>query len=451
MNNRALFIFRRDLRLEDNTGLISASKDSKIVIPAFIFDPMQADKKKNLYFSNNAFEFLVESLDNLDSELRKKKGQLYLFEGIAHEVVEKLIKKEDIDTVYVNKDYTPFSKLRDKQIEDVCKKNNVKFHSLSDALLNEPERTLKSDGKPYTIFTPYWNNVSKIPVRNPTKNSYSNYYTGNIPIQTSLTKYSNNKNLLRIHGGRVDGLKVLKKISQLEKYSDERDYPALDKTSKLSAHLKFGTVSIREAYQVVASTLNENHHLLRQFYWRDFFYHIAHNFPKVFGNAFQDKYDKVNWDNDNKLFDAWKNGLTGVPIVDAGMRELNATGYMHNRVRMIVASFLTKDLHIDWRLGEKYFAQKLVDYDPCINNGNWQWAASTGCDAQPYFRIFNPWRQQQRFDTECKYIKKWISELKDVEPNIIHNLENNTLKNYPKPIINHSIESKNAILRYKNI
>lgn len=452
-HKKSLFIFRRDLRLEDNTGLISALNDSEIVIPAFVFDPRQYDKTKNPYFSDNAFGFLIESLKDLDSQLNIKNSRLYIFNGIVEEVIEKLIKDENIDAIYFNKDYTPFSKKRDTEIDKICKKHNVSCYSFADALLNEPNSVLKNDGSPYTVFTPFWKNASTIKVNDPKNNHYKNYYNKKIISEKSFLelnlKYEDNKN--RIKGGRKNAVNILNNIIKLKNYESIRDYPYINGTSKLSAHLKFGTVSIREAYWAIANEMTLAHPLLRQLYWRDFFYHIAYHFPKVFGHSFNEKYEKVRWDNDEKLLQAWKNGVTGFPIVDAGMRELNTTGYMHNRVRMIVASFLTKDLHIDWRLGEKYFAQQLVDYDPCINNGNWQWAASTGCDAQPYFRIFNPWLQQKKFDPKCEYIKRWILELKNVDAKTIHELDKNEIPNYPKPIIDHYAESKEAISRYKSI
>jgi deoxyribodipyrimidine photo-lyase len=213
----------------------------------------------------------------------------------------------------------------------------------------------------------------------------------------------------------------------------------------LSAHNKFGTCSIREVYYIIAETFTHEHALIKELYWRDFFTHVAWNFPHVFGNSFHSKFDKLKWSKNLKTFKAWCNGLTGFPVVDAAMRQLNKTGFMHNRARMIAASFLTKDLHIEWRLGEQYFAQKLVDYDPAVNNGNWQWVASTGCDAQPYFRIFNPWLQQKKFDPECEYIKRWVPELKDLSPAQIHSWYNPKQKapaDYPKPIVDHTQEAR---------
>jgi deoxyribodipyrimidine photo-lyase len=262
-----------------------------------------------------------------------------------------------------------------------------------------------------------------------------------------------NKNIA-LHGGRKEGLKILKHITDFEEYEKIRDIPAYN-TTLLSAHLKFGTLSPRETYHHMQSLGRKAHTgLIRQLYWRDFWYHIAYFYPHVFGNAFHEKYNNLTWKQDEKGFKAWCNGTTGFPIVDAGMRQLNETGFMHNRVRMIVASFLIKDLHIHWLRGEQYFAQKLVDYDPCVNNGNWQWVASTGCDPQPYFRIFNPWLQQRKYDPACTYIKRWIPELKDVSTNAIHAWykdKNRIESSYPAPILDHDVERGKTLAMYKAV
>jgi deoxyribodipyrimidine photo-lyase len=246
---------------------------------------------------------------------------------------------------------------------------------------------------------------------------------------------------------------ILKGIAVLKDYQVKRDIPSLDATSHLSSHHKFGTVSIREVYHAAVKHLGRDHTLVQELHWRDFFTHIAHHFPYVFGQSFDDRYEQLPWSQDQKRFKAWCDGLTGFPIVDAGMRQLNTTGFMHNRVRMITASFLVKDLHIDWKWGERYFASKLVDYDPAVNNGNWQWAASTGCDHQPYFRIFNPWLQQKRFDPECLYIKKWVEELKDVPVPVIHSWhEEHVWKGaYLKPMVDHSKQAEAAKQMFKMI
>jgi len=241
-------------------------------------------------------------------------------------------------------------------------------------------------------------------------------------------------------------------LSECQDYQQQRDYPALSAGSGLSAYLKFGCCSVREAYYAVIETLGSEHPLLRQLYWRDFFTHIGFHFPHVFGHAFHRKYDALAWQNNQDDFLRWTEGRTGFPIVDAGLRELNQTGGMHNRVRMIAASFLVKDLHISWRWGERYFAQHLIDYDPCVNNGNWQWAASTGCDAQPYFRIFNPWLQQKKFDVDCLYIKRWLPELRPFSATMIHQWHKKQVTcDYPAPMLDHALRSRQAKALFQQI
>lgn len=449
----SLYIFRRDLRLADNTALIEALKHSQSVIPCFIFDKRQIEN--NPYKSENCLQFMAHSLQELNDELESKHSRLYQFYGVAEEIVAQLIEQNNINAVFINRDYTPFSRMRDKKIEGVCKESNVEFHCYADALLHEPEEISKADFKPYTIFTYFFKKSLEKHVRATEKNLYENYYQKNITLEnktilTNLLKI-NNQNIA-LKGGRSEALTLLKRIKYLENYQDIRNIPAKNGTTHLSAHNKFGTLSIREVYHAIVKEFGKNHTLINELYWRDFFTHIAFHFPYIFNGAFHEKYNGIKWSQNEKHFSAWCNGQTGFPIVDAGMRELNATGYMHNRVRMIVGSFLTKDLHIDWRLGEKYFAQKLIDYDPAVNNGNWQWVASTGCDAQPYFRIFNPWLQQQKFDAECLYIKQWIPELKDATTKQIHHLNHaktEIMTYYQRPIIDHAIASEKAKAMYK--
>lgn len=450
----ALHIFRRDLRLYDNTALIEALKSSKEVIPCFIFDKRQIEK--NEYKSTNCIQFMAHSLHELDTELRKKNSKLYFFYGIAEDVVTQLLVKLNIKAVFTNRDYTPFSRERDLKIEKICHELNVDFYSCADVLLHEPEEIMKSNLQPYTIFTHFFKKSIQIQVRLPKSNLYNNYYQKTIEIEDKVTlkkllKISNPNIILK--GGRSEALSQLKKIKQLQDYQVIRNFPAVQGTTQLSAHNKFGTLSIREFYAEIIKSFSQVHELIKELYWRDFFTHLAFHYPHVFCGSFYEKYDAIHWSENHKHFDAWCKGQTGFPIVDAGMRELNTTGFMHNRVRMIVASFLTKDLHINWRWGEKYFAQTLVDYDPVVNNGNWQWSASTGCDAQPYFRIFNPWIQQCKFDAECIYIKKWIPELATVIPKIIHKLNAMKIRliDYPEPIINHSTESQKAKMLYKYV
>jgi deoxyribodipyrimidine photo-lyase len=448
----SLFVFRRDLRLEDNTGLIFALESSESVIPAFIFTPEQIDR--NPYRSDHCLKFMVESLQDLDKQLRKKGGKLFLFQGEPEEVVSKCIRELKIEAVIVNRDYTPYSQQRDQKLEKVCKTHHIPFHSFDDALLHPPEDTLKKDGKPYTIFTPYFRNASKLEVLPPVHNQATNYFHKTIPFAKGESVLPNLTIKNGLSGGRTEALKILEHISSFSKYDLLRDFPAEKGATQLSPYLKFTVCSPREVYAAICRDLSQHHELIRALHWRDFFTSIAFFFPHVFKGAFKPKFDKLTWSKDKNAFHRWCEGSTGFPIVDAGMREMNATGFMHNRVRMITASFLIKDLHIDWRWGEKYFAQTLIDYDPAVNNGNWQWSASTGCDAQPYFRIFNPWSQQKKFDPECVYIKKWVPELDDLPPKTIHawyeEKHHAGGKKYPAPMTNHEQAAKEALQAYKS-
>lgn len=432
----SLFIFRRDLRLEDNSGLIAALKKSERVILCFIFDERQVINHD--YFSQKAFRFMLESLDELQRAITKKKGALYFFKGKSENITEKMLTHFPIDAVFINRDYTPFSKTRDEAILSVAKKYNRDFFICSDLLLHEPEEVLKKDGSPYIVYTPFMKKSREFFVKNPVVFSLSNFYTEEISysdnnfLDAYLKKYNDQ---LIMPGGRKAGLKLLQQIFALQNYAIDRDILSLNATSHLSPHHKFGTISIRETYYQIMESM-KNSILVNELYWRDFFTHIAFHFPHVFQGAFHTKYNRIKWSNNLNHFQRWCDGETGFPIVDAGMRELNETGLMHNRVRMITASFLVKDLHINWQWGEKYFAQKLIDYDPAVNNGNWQWAASTGCDAQPYFRIFNPLLQQKRFDPDFLYVKKWVPEYVD-------------LLKYPDPIVDHAAESQISKLLFK--
>ncbi len=437
---RALHIFRRDLRTQDNTALNEARKAAEEVIPCFIFDPRQL--KGHPYFSAHCFQFLHESLHDLDGQLRRHGGILTFFKGEAQVIVEDLLKNLGVDAVYFNRDYTPFSLARDKAIKEVCATRQVGLHMFGDCLLQEPEESLKDDKTPYTVFTPYYKRQAQKAVMKPAALAKGQFFQGSLTSeyqcrQSDIPCQYNEAN--RIAGGSTEALNILESLVRFKDYQETRDFPALEKTTFLSAHNKFGTVSIREVYEIFCRRLGKTHPLVRQLYWRDFFSQIAFHFPHVFGGAFRKQYDKIDWENNEDYFAKWCEGKTGFPIVDAGMRELNTTGFMHNRVRMITSSFLVKDLHIDWRWGERYFAQQLLDYDPCVNNGSWQWAASTGCDAQPYFRIFNPWLQQKKFDPECVYIKKWVPELASVPAKTIHSLgEKPSPLFYIPPIVEHA-------------
>ena len=441
--------------MEDNIGLAFALEHAEEVIPCFIFTPEQIEH--NPYRSDHCLQFMIESLEDLEKDITAKGGKLYLFYERPEKVVAELIESQHADVVVVNRDYTPYSLERDQKIDAVCKKFEASFCSFDDALLNPPDHTLKADGKPYTVFTPFYRNAMKLDVKLPFANRFKNYYSGLIPlaIGSSLYKTILPKRILPPGGGRTTALKILEKMERFSYYESLRDFPSEQGTTRLSAHLKFTTCSPREVYWAISKQLGVSSALNRSLYWRDFFTSIGFYFPQVFSGAFHAKFDRLQWSHDEQMFTKWCHGKTGFPVVDAGMREMNQTGFMHNRVRMIAASFLVKDLHIDWRWGERYFAQTLIDYDPAVNNGNWQWAASTGCDAQPYFRIFNPWTQAEKFDPHCLYIKKWIPELTSLPSEIIHKWHqekyHSQCRSYQTPVIDHAKESKIALSLYTNL
>lgn len=453
---KSLFIFRRDLRIIDNHALYTAIKESEQIVPCFIFDPRQINTQ-NDYRSLNSMQFMLNSLHELEHDIKKAGGTLIFGHDNPAICLKKFIKEYQIDAVFCGHDYTPFSLKRDEELLHVCTTFHIPFIQVHDALLTIPDDVKTGSGTPYAKYTPFLNRALKIPVLQP--HTLKNFgfakekssSSGSLKGHALLGSY-HNKNIW-VSGGRSEALSLLKKSMHLDEYQKTRDFPFLQ-TSNLSAHLKFGTLSIREFFYAIVKNLGPNHPLIKQLYWRDFFTHVAYHSPFVFGHCFIQKYDALSWDYSKKgseRFARWSNGETGFPIVDAGMRQLITTGYMHNRIRMIVASFLTKDLHIDWRMGERFFAQHLVDYDPAVNNGNWQWAASTGCDAQPYFRIFNPWLQQAKYDPEAKYIKTWVPELKNKDPKTLHTLykENIKITGYPHCIIIHEEEKEKALKLYQ--
>ena len=438
MYEKSIFLFHRDLRIEDNIGLIDALNNSKEVIPCFIYDSNLIKKLKEAKFRWN---FLNESLLDLDENFKKKGIRLQIVEGITEKSLEKIVKKHKIESIFSNTDFSNYSQKRDEKIYQMCKKNKITFHSSLDFLLHNPHDIKTNENSPYTIYSFFYKKAKIFPTRNVTKNTKKNY-SNEIISNSSIIKPKITDS--EIKGGRKEALKILKNLESFTDYDKVRDFPGLNQTTLLSAHNKFGTISIREIYTQIKEILGTDHTIMREIYWREFFNYILFHFPYVEKKSFKQKFQDIPWKNSEESLKKWKEGQTGFPIVDAGMRQLNLTGFMHNRVRMIVASFLTKDLHIDWRLGERYFAEKLIDYDTAVNSGNWQWAASTGCDAVPYFRIFNPWRQQERFDLNCNYIKKWIPELEKMEPKDIHNLWKNFPLNlkYPKPMVVHKNEAE---------
>jgi deoxyribodipyrimidine photo-lyase len=458
-----LFIFRRDLRINDNIGLHKLNEKCEKIFTIFIFTPEQVGQT-NKFKSDNSVQFMIESLEDLESNIKKEGGKLLLFYGNNTTVLKNLIHELEIDCIGFNIDYSPYAFKRDTEIIELCSKMQTNVSLAYDYYLHPPGSILNGTGNPYQKFTPYYNVASKINVEEPLSHVKIHFAKNNqelmshINLGQALSKFvkHNNENLL-VHGGRDNGLKQLRIASQNIKHYSNSHNNVYQSTSQLSAYIKFGCVSIREVYKLFKS----NKAFIRQLYWRDFYASILTFFPHVLGSSMNKKYNKLNWHFNANWFDAWKNGTTGFPIVDAGMRQLNETGYMHNRTRLIVASFLIKTLLISWEKGEEYFATKLVDYDPASNNLNWQWCASTAIDSQPYFRIFNPWKQQENYDPECKYIKKWIPELENLEPKIIHNWNtewnNYLIKNsdikiaYFKPICNYEEQKEKALKMYKDV
>jgi deoxyribodipyrimidine photo-lyase len=430
-----IFIFRRDFRIFDNTSLnlLKKTYPHMKILPIFIFNKNQIESSKNPYFSSNSFEFMCDSLCEIPSL------NCYLTTDDLL-ILKNLQSKFKINAIAFNLDFTPFAIKRDKIISDWCKSQNIIIIHHEDYTLHKLGTICKDNGKPYQKFTPFYNKGLLI---KPSSIINENFEfikdsSTNLNPQSLIKKRNPN---IKVKGGRVNALLILKKLKDgvFDNYDQDREYPFLDKTTKLSAYIKFGCLSIREIYY----SLPLKHGIIRELFWKDFYANISYFFPYVFGNSFIKKYSNIKWDNNEELFEKWKEGKTGFPIIDASMRQLNKTGWLHNRCRMLVASFLVKNLFIDWRLGEKYFASKLVDYDPSSNNGGWQWCASTGTDSQPYFRIFSPTLQMKKYDKDCQYIKKWVEELSNVDNKIILNWETKQISiNYPKPIIDFSKTSK---------
>jgi deoxyribodipyrimidine photo-lyase len=465
-----IFLFHRDLRLHDNTTLIHTLKENKSIVPVFIFPPEQINPNKNKYFSSNSVQFMCESLHNLSDSISNYKGEIYFFEGDNIKVLDEIHKNNVINSISYNIDYTPYSKHRDNIIKEWANKNNIIIYEKEDyAMYNILDGITKSKttGNTYLVFTPF----KKFCLKNLTVSKPDKFHNFKFDVIPKLKKNTFNINekeidkfyttniLINVSGGRENGLKILKNINKFDHYNTQRDCLTY-KTTFLAAHNHFGTVSIREVFYAIHDKLGKNNNLISELHWRDFYYNIVYYNPKVLEGmvgkenlAFKEKYDNIKWSYDTKMFKAWCEGKTGVPIIDAAMTQLNTTGFMHNRARMIVASFLCKDLHIDWRWGEKYFATKLVDYDPIANNQGWMWTTGCGTDASIWFRIFNPFTQAKKFDPKCHYIKQWLSVLKDVPDKDIHNWFNTYEQyketKYYEPIIEHDKERLRTLEIYK--
>jgi len=430
MEEISVFWFRRDLRLNDNCGLFHALENSYPVLPLFIFDKTilsQLEDKDDARVS-----FIHQEINRLASELAQLGSELRCEYGAPLEIFQKLMNSFKIKAVYTNHDYEPYALIRDQAIANLLKSGDATFNTFKDQVIFEKSEVVKDDGKPYTVFTPYskkWKSkLSDSDIRPfPTERVFKSLYKpGNCSQIPSLQQMGFLQTTIPFPDRLIEK-------AVIQSYSEKRDFPAIHGTSRLSLHLRFGTISIRT---LVREALEHSETWLNELIWREFYQMILWNFPAVVGNSFKSAYDQIKWVNDPEQFQHWCNGTTGYPIVDAGMRELNATGFMHNRVRMIVASFLTKHLLIDWRWGEAYFARKLLDFELASNNGGWQWAAGCGCDAAPYFRVFNPAIQTEKFDKQGEYIRKWVPEFDD--PFL-----------YPKPIVDHKMARDRAISVYK--
>jgi deoxyribodipyrimidine photo-lyase len=422
--------FRRDLRLSDNAALYHALKSGNPVLPVFIFDKNILDQLEDK--ADRRVEFIHAALGEMQEKLAKIGASLEVYYGTPLDGFKVLVSKYRVEAVFSNHDYDPYALQREQLIQSFLQSHNASFTTYKDQVLLEKNEVLKADGKPYTVFTPYSRKWKAVLTDFHLKSFATEKYFGNFfkqPAQEIPT-------LSSMGFKEVDKPFPAKLLNEdlVKKYADQRNFPAIAGTSKLGVHLRFGTISIREL-ALKSKGLSET--FLNELIWRDFYHMILWQFPHIgHYKAFKPQYDAIEWRKDEQQFERWCIGETGYPIVDAGMRELNETGFMHNRVRMVVASFLIKHLLIDWRLGEAYFAQKLLDFDLAANNGGWQWAAGSGCDAAPYFRIFNPYLQTQKFDPKFEYIKKWVPEFQEFT--------------YPKPIVVHEEARKRCLEVYGN-
>ena len=420
------FWFRRDLRLFDNAGLHAALQGDHPVVPLFIFD---RNILEDLHDKQDArVEFIHQTLQDMQKQLNSWNSSLLVRHGKPKEVWQHLLDEFNIQAVYTNNDYEPYAKTRDGQIADLLQHHDVEFRTFKDQVIFEKDEVLKNDGDPYTVYTPY---------KNKWKTEFVQTHSLDTMFDVSAHKKkfwdNQSQQLPELQDFGFQATDATFPAQQLDEnivtqYDKQRDFPAIRGTTRMGVHLRFGTVSIRE---LVRRAMHLNETWLDELIWREFYMMILHQFPHVVEHAFREKYDTIEWANNKENFDRWCAGETGYPLVDAGMRELNETGFMHNRVRMVTASFLSKHLLIDWRWGERYFAEKLLDYELASNNGNWQWAAGTGCDAAPYFRIFNPTTQMKKFDPDLKYIATWVPEY--------------GTDKYPAPMVDHKFARQRAL------
>ena len=425
-----IFWFRRDLRLDDNTALMEALKDDLPVLPIFVFDDEILNK---LPEDDARLSFIHEKLQQIRNELiQNHNSSVAFFHGKPIDVFNNLIKSYDVKKVFANDDYEPYALKRDLEINKILQNNTIEFNTYKDQVIFEKSEIVKSDGTPYVVYTPYKNkwkeqfNQSNLSTHNSRKHLDNLIKNSGLP-NLSLTDIGFKKSSIKTPN-------YIATPKLIDNYENTRNFPAIENgTSRLGPHLRFGTVSVRDMMKKAIA--EENKVFWSELIWREFFMQILWHFPHTKEKSFRPKYDRIEWRNNENEFEAWKKGETGYPLVDAGMRQLNETGYMHNRVRMLVASFLCKHLLIDWRWGETYFAEKLLDYDMSANIGNWQWAAGSGVDAAPYFRIFNPTTQVTKFDKQLEYINTWVQDFNELT--------------YPKPIVDHKMARERCLAAYK--
>lgn len=471
----SIFIFHRDLRLYDNTSLIALCEKGYPVIPIFVFTPEQINQKKNEYFSHPSVQFMCESLVDLDYQFAKYKSRLSCYEGNTLSIIQDICKSPNLSVKAIgwNQDYSVFAEERDSPIRIWCTKEQIELVIKEDyGLLPLKEGLLPGTNKPYMVLSQFFNRILKddtIPPINPYKFKTDHFikrakfsHLQNVEVQLSqLDRYYTPTPQLAIHGGRSLGLQILDRIKagEYKQYDKERDFPSLHKTTRASPHLKFGTISIREMYWTIRESYGKKHSLIRELVFRDFYLKIYATYPELQrGKALRYELDKlIPWKYDEKLINAWKEGRTGYPLVDAGMRELNTTGHQHNRIRMLCSSVLTKYFLVDWRIGLKYYYQHLVDADIYSNTAGWGFSSSTGPDAVPYFRApFNPFIQSKKFDKDASYIYQWVPELKGVSPSDIHKWDDPKIRakyptiQYPVPIIDHKEASARAVKIYRD-
>ena len=427
----SIFWFRRDLRLDDNVGFLNALKGDFPVLPIFIFD---TEILKKLPKDDARVSFIFDTLQDMRNQLQEEHdSSLAMFNGAPKTVFENLIGEYDIQCVYTNNDYEPYAKKRDEEIAQLLFENNIDLKAFKDQVIFEKSEVVKDDGDPYVVYTPYKNKWKSIfDKENDLVIHYTSQYLGNVIEHSRLPNLTLSDIGFERSSTEVPDYTVTPSL--INNYENTRNYPAIENgTSRLGPHLRFGTVSVRK--MIKKAIAEENEIFWNELIWREFFMQILWHFPHTQNKSFRPKYDRIEWRNNEHEFEKWKSGQTGYALVDAGIRELNQTGYMHNRVRMLVASFLCKHLLIDWRWGEAYFAEKLLDYDMSANVGNWQWAAGSGVDAAPYFRIFNPMTQVDKFDKQKEYINQWVPELQELT--------------YPAKIVDHKMARERCLKVYK--